>query len=244
MNRRFPWLRAAARRRRAAVLTVCVVLAIAACGGELAARRLIRDRIVVSARALGGDLTVGEGGDLALWDLVDQNIPRLDLSSDDATLGPLSHVAVRASLDDVRLGGAKPTVHSTQAQVTVPTASIAAVIRSAAPSVSVSSVTGDPSAGTLVVAVGPGGVGLLTLRPQVEDGRFSLTVAGLTVLGRPVPTSDLGGTGLGGSGLGGTGVGAGPQQAYPLGLHATAVTVQSDALRITLTGGATTLSAA
>jgi hypothetical protein len=216
---------------------------IAAVGGELAARQLIRDRIAGSAQALGGNLTVGEGGDLALWDLASQKIAHLDLSSDDATLGPLSHVAVRASLDDIRLGGARSTVGGAQAQVTVPTESIAAAIRNAAPSVSVSSVTGDHAAGTILVGVGPGGIGQLTLHPQVVDGRVTLTVAGLTVLGRPVPTSGLGGSGLGGSALGGSGLGSGPQRAYPLGLRATSVTVRPDALRIDLTGGATVLSA-
>ncbi|WP_037602027.1 LmeA family phospholipid-binding protein [Streptacidiphilus rugosus] len=234
MSGRFARTRASLRRRRAIVVTVCAVFVITAVSGELAARQLIRDRIAGSAHALGGDLTVGEGGDLALWDLVSQNIARLDLSSDDATLGPLSHVAVRASLDDIRLGGARPTVGSTHARVTVSTDSITEAIRSAAPTVSVSSVTGEPSNGTILVAVGPGGIGQLTLHPQVKDGRFTLAVAGLTVFGRPVRTT----------GLGGAALGSGPQPAYPLGLHATAVTVRPDALLIDLTGGAATLSAA
>ncbi|GAA4996673.1 LmeA family phospholipid-binding protein [Kitasatospora paranensis] len=244
MTRRLSRVRAAVRRHRVATAAgVALAVLCAAGAGELTARDLLRDRIAGAAPALGGDVTVGGAGGSVLWDLMTRHIPRLDVGSDHAGLGPLPDVSFRAHLDDVRLGGpGRGSVAGTRAEVTVPTGSIGAaveaVVRATHPSMPVASVDTDPAAGTVTVALGPGGVGLLTLRPAVTGGRVTLTVASLTVLGRPVAADALGGPG----GLGG-GLGAlpGPQRPYPLGLTATSVRTLPTGLTITLKGGPSTL---
>jgi hypothetical protein len=162
------------------------------------------------------------------------------VGSDHAGLGPLPDVAFRAHLDDVRLGGpGRGSVAGSRAEVTVSTRSIGAAVETAVraghPSMPVTSVDTDPAAGTIAVALGPGGLGRLTLRPAITGGRVTLTVASLTVLGRPVAADAIGSTG------GGLGAGPGPQRPYPLGLAATTVQVLPTGMVITLKGGPSTL---
>lgn len=221
-------------RARHRVLSIAALLAVATLvvggTGELVARHVIRDKVAGRVPALGSDVSVSESGGLALWDLVNGDIPELEVSSDDATFGRLSQVEVNAQLHDIHLG-AVPTVSSTDAEISVSTQSIAAAIESAAPSLTVSSVATDPSAGTLTAAVGPGGIGRLTLKPALSDGKVTFDATSLTVMGEAVPLG----------GLGQTGTGAGVQQTYPLGLKATALSVTPDGVQVTLRGGPSTL---
>lgn len=227
--------RPAARGRRTRLLAaaLALVLAAGAGAGEFTARQLIRSRIARAAPALGDTLTARTGDGSALWDLANRRIPRLDISSEDARLGPLPQAAVRARLDDVRLGGTT-TVARTHAEVTVPVRSLGAAVRAAAGSTPVGQVRTDPAAGTVEVALGQGGFGRLTLRPVIADGRVSLTVSSLTVLGRGLPPDDPG-----------RGGGWGPSDGrpYPLGLRAGSVQVLADGLRVVLDGGPGTVSA-
>uniref|UniRef100_A0AAU2JLZ5 DUF2993 domain-containing protein n=1 Tax=Streptomyces sp. NBC_00049 TaxID=2903617 RepID=A0AAU2JLZ5_9ACTN len=232
-------IRAAMRRRRALAVTAVVVLvAVAAtAAAEFTARGMIRSRVAEAAPGLGEDVAVGVAGDWALWDLANGSIPRLDISSDAARVGRLSEVRVRARLDGVRLGESA-TVSATRAEVTAPTRSIADAIRAAAPSVAVGAVTTDPAKGTVLAAVGPGGVGQLTLRPVLADGKVTLSVDGVTVFGRSVP---LGRLGLSDGALGEA---SGVPKEYPLGLRATSVDVRTDGLHVDLKGGPADLPAA
>ncbi|WP_327266125.1 DUF2993 domain-containing protein [Streptomyces sp. NBC_01232] len=225
--------------RRHLVLTVTatvVLLAVVATGAaEYTVRGLIQSRVAKAAPGLGDDVAVGVTDGWALWGLAHENIPRLDISSDDARVGRLSQVRVRARLDDVRLGGAT-TVGSSHVDVTVSTQSLAAAIRDAVPSVAVAAVTTDPAKGTVLADVGPGGVGRLTLRPVLADGKVTLAVDGLTLFGRSVSTDRLG------IGANGFGPGAGAPTDYPLGLAATSAEVRPDGLHVALTGGPSALT--
>ncbi|MFF4445242.1 LmeA family phospholipid-binding protein [Streptomyces sp. NPDC001502] len=237
MKRPLTRIRAALRRRTVLTITVAVVLlAVLATGAaEYTVRHHIQSRVAKAAPGLGDDVAVGVAGGWALWDLAHENIPRLDISSDDARVGRLSQVRVRARLDDVRLGGTT-TVGGTHADVTVSTQSLAAAIRDAVPSVAVASVTTDPTQGMVLADVGPGGLGRLTLRPVLADGKVTLAVDGLTLFGRSVPADRLG------IGAGGFGPQAGAPKEYPLGLAATSAEVRPDGLHVSLTGGPSTLS--
>ncbi|MFD9476059.1 MULTISPECIES: LmeA family phospholipid-binding protein [Streptomyces] len=228
---------AALRRRTVLTITVAVVLtAVVATGAaEYTVRHHIQSRVAKAAPGLGDDVAVGVAGGWALWDLAHESIPRLDISSDDARVGRLSQVRVRARLDDVRLGGTT-TVGGTHADVTVSTQSLAGAIRDAVPSVAVGAVTTDPAKGTVLADVGPGGLGRLTLRPVLADGKVTLAVDGLTLFGRSVPTDRLG------IGAGGFGPQAGAPKEYPLGLAATSAEVRPDGLHVSLTGGPSALS--
>jgi len=226
------------RRSRTRVVAVSALLAVALAGaGEFTARQLVRDRVAAAAPALGSRVTVGASGGPLLWDLANRNIPQLDISSDDAQVGPLSGVAVRARLDDVRLGGTA-TDRSTRVELSVPVQSIGAALGAAAPNLPVTSVTADPAAGTIQAVVGPGGLGRLILKPVLQDGRATLAPTRLTVFGRDVPSSELGAAG---SGLGAS---TGPAAPYPLGLTVASVTVMPTGLRVVLTGGPSTLGPA
>ncbi|MCX5207796.1 DUF2993 domain-containing protein [Kitasatospora sp. NBC_00240] len=232
-------VRPAQRGRRARLLAagLALVLAAGAGAGEFTARQLIRSRIARAAPALGDTLTARTGGDSALWDsalwdLALRRIPRLDISSEDARLGPLPQATVRAHLDDVRLGPGT-SVAATHAEVTVPVRSLDAAVRGAAGSMPVGQVRTDPAAGTVEVALGRGGFGRLTLRPVIADGRVSLTVSSLTVLGRAVPPDSLGQDGR---------LGGAADRPYPLGLRAGSVQVLQEGLRVVLDGGPGTLS--
>ncbi|WKD30927.1 DUF2993 domain-containing protein [Streptomyces xanthophaeus] len=237
MKRPLTRIRAALRRRTVLTITVAaVLLAVVATGAaEYIVRHRIQSRVAQAAPGLGDDVAVGVAGGWALWDLAHESIPRLDISSDDARVGRLSQVRVRARLDDVRLGGTT-TVGGTHADVTVSTQSLAAAIRDAVPSVAVSAVTTDPAKGTVLADVGPGGLGRLTLRPVLADGKVTLAVDGLTLFGRSVPTDRLG------IGAGGFGPQAGAPKEYPLGLAATSAEVRPDGLHVSLTGGPSTVS--
>ncbi|WP_152627370.1 LmeA family phospholipid-binding protein [Streptacidiphilus melanogenes] len=224
------------RRRVTAVVAVLAVTALTTAGtGEWAADRLIRDRIAAAAPGLGADLTVSAEGS-ALWDLARQQIPRLDLSSDDATLGRLGPVDVRIRLDDVRFGGRATTVDGATAEVTVPLGAVADAVQAAAPSVTVDGATADPQAGTVTVALGFGGAAQLTLRPTVTDGQVVVTAVSAQVLGQALAPERLAALTKG--------MDQGAGHAYPLGLHATSVQVEVDGLRIELTAGPGTLKRA
>jgi hypothetical protein len=196
--------------------------------GEYAAGRLIRDRIATAAPGLGADLSVAEGGS-ALWDVVRQQIPRLDLTSDDATLGRLGPVDLQVRLDDVRFGGAAPSLGGARAAVTVPLQSVADSIQAAVPSATVDGVSADPGTGTLEVLLGPGGLFQLTLRPSLTDGQVRVAAVSADVLGQAVSADRL-------AALTG-GLNRRVQRSYPLGLRATSVRVGADALRVELTAG-------
>ncbi|MER8184958.1 hypothetical protein [Kitasatospora sp. NPDC094015] len=235
-------------RRRRAVLAAAVagLLLVAACGiGELTARRVLRGRVLAAAPALGDGATVGTGGGPVLWDVVRRRIPHLDIGSDRARFGRLAGLSVRARLDDVRLG-AVTGVGGIRAEVTVPLASIGAAVQAAVPSLPVGQVTADPGSGVIEVPLGRGGLGTVTLRPELTAGKVTLPVVSTTVLGRPVSPEALGGLGGAGGGTGGgvggaAGFGEESAKAERLGLTATALRLDPDALRITLTGGPTTL---
>ena len=217
----------------AALTAVLLVVVLAAVTGELVAEHMIRDKIAGKVPSLG-NVSVSENGSLALWDVLHKHIPELDITSSDATIGQLTQVGVSAQLDDVALG-ATPTVTSVHAEINVPTQSIADAIQAKAPSVKVSGVTTDPAAGTVTAAIGPGGIGQLTLKPALTDGKVTFSTTSLTIMGAPVPLSMLG---QAGSGLGS---GPGTQQAYPLGLKANSLTVGSTGVQVTLIGGPSAL---
>ncbi|MFF3563405.1 hypothetical protein ACFYXS_25480 [Streptomyces sp. NPDC002574] len=87
----------------------------------------------------------------------------------------------------------------------------------------------DPAAGTLRLELG-GGLGEVTLRPGVVDGRVTLTVTGAVVLGRAAPPETT-------ARIERRLAGRAPRGAYPLALRATSARVTADGLRVTLDGG-------
>lgn len=195
---------------------------------ELTAQHIISDEVTEKLPRLGA-ASVTEAGSWALWDLTRGRIPRLDISTDDAVVGPLPQVAVNAQLDDVVFSGTL-TVKDTHVQVTVPPSSIASALHTAAPSIAVDSVTADPSDGTVVAAIGPGGLGQLKLKPDLKGGRVTVSVVSLTAMGMDVPLSSI-------PQLGADLTTQSARQHYPLGLTAKSVQVDDAGVQVDLSGG-------
>ncbi|WP_052849053.1 LmeA family phospholipid-binding protein [Streptomyces avicenniae] len=227
----------ARRPRRRTVRVTAVVLAallLLATGAEVLARTVLHRRIAEAAeRSLGDGADVSTGG-LALAAAVTGRLPYIEVSGDAATVGRLGGVRVQARAEDVRAAGPGATAARTHAEVTVPTAAIGRAARSGDRGLPVGDVTADPAAGTLTVALGDGGLGHVTLRPVLRDGRVSTEVAGAEVLGIPLPagTTDRIADSIGD--LGGDG-------AYPLGLRPTTVGVTDEGIHVVLDGGPTRL---
>ncbi|MFD0314824.1 LmeA family phospholipid-binding protein [Streptomyces flavalbus] len=223
------------RRRRVVVAVLVAGLLLTGTVGELVARALLAGRVEDAVgRRLGEDADVDvdiEGG-LMLYELYDRHLDAVTVRGDDADLGRMEGVHVQVRLDDVRLR--QGTVGRTRADVDIPAASLTELASGGdgPRRLEVTGVRTDPGADTVVLQLG-GGLGEVTLRPGVEDGRVALHVGAVRVFGRDAPPalverfeerlSERGGR-------------DGPRR-YPLGLEATAVDVTDDGLHVSLSGG-------
>ncbi|MFE6283660.1 DUF2993 domain-containing protein [Streptomyces sp. NPDC057877] len=223
------------RRRRFAAALLVAGLLLTGTVAELAARALVGGRIEDAVgRRLGEDADVDIDGGPMLLALYDRRLDAVTVSSDDATLGRIEGVQVEARLYDVRLRGGSGTVARTEADVGVPPAALQSLAGAsggqggARARLEVSGVRTDAEADTVGLVLN-GGLGEVTLRPRVEDGRVVLHVDEVSVFGRPAPAAlverfqDT--------------LGQREDRAYPLGMKATALDVDDSGLHVTLTGG-------
>ncbi|MEU4092680.1 LmeA family phospholipid-binding protein [Streptomyces sp. NPDC026673] len=229
-------MRAGGRRART-LLGGAVATAVLACGaGELTARHVIDQRVAAAAgRVLGvapDRVAVDTGGGPALLALAHRRLDRVELSGDDVTVGRLTGASVRVRMDGLRFG-AEPAVSATHADVRVPAGSAAAGSGDTRDDgdggLPVSAVVPDPATGTLRLELG-GGIGRVTVRPVLRDGRVALTVTGAEFLGRDAApaVADRIERRL---------AERAPRGRYPLALRATSVEVTSGGLHVTLDGG-------
>ncbi|MDH6133449.1 hypothetical protein P3T37_002845 [Kitasatospora sp. MAA4] len=230
-------LRRPATRRgritRAVVLSVAALLAVVGVG-EAVARHVLENRIASGmGKSLDTRVTVDTGDGPALLTLFDRHLGRVTLSADNARLGPLTDASVRVTLDDVHL--AEPaTASQVRADVTIPADSLAQAVRDSGQGIPVSGARTDPATGSLLLTVGPGGMGQLTLKPALADGRVTITATSLQLLGRTItgPPLDQINTRL---------MARNQQADYPLSLKPLALTVTPTGLALTLASGPTTL---
>ncbi|MFD4531708.1 DUF2993 domain-containing protein [Kitasatospora sp. NPDC059803] len=221
------------RITRAVVLPVAVVLALAG-GGEAVTRHVLESRIADRmGKALATRVTVDTGAGPALLTVLDRHLDHVTLGADNAHLGPLTGASVRITLDDLHL--AEPaTASDVRATVTIPADSLAETIRDSGQGVPVSSTRTDPATGTLLLALGPGGMGQLTLKPALAGDRVTITATSLQFLGRTITGPQLDQIN--------TKLTARKQQAdYPLSLKPVSLTVTPTGLALTLASGPTTL---
>ncbi|MFE0625523.1 LmeA family phospholipid-binding protein [Streptomyces sp. NPDC058864] len=229
----------ARRWRRAGTVPVAAVALTALIGGagELIARGVVHHRVAAAAgRALGvapDRVTVDTGGP-ALSALAHRRLDRVEAVGDDVTVGRLPGASVRVRMDDVRFGGT-PTVAATHAQVRVPAGSLRAGPGSGGTDGGppVTAVLPDPAAGTLTLELG-GGIGRVTVRPVLRDGRVAVGVTGAEILGRAAAPAVV-------DRIERRLAGRAPGARYPLALRATSVDVTAEGLRVTLDGGRATL---
>jgi hypothetical protein len=211
-------------------LAGAVALPLLAGGAELAARELIRDRVGDAAgRSVSGDLAVDFGDGPALTALTGRHLDWVTVHGDAVGLG-----RVRGAELDVRLTDVQPgdSVGRSHAEVRLPTASVLATAQSAVHRLPVTDAVADPAAGTFRLTVGRGGLGQVTVRPEVRGGRVAMDVTGAEFLGMAAPEGLL-------DRLRenvGDPVGDDPE-GYPLGLAVTTLTVGPDGLYVALDGG-------
>lgn len=232
-------IRAVFRRHRAAAVTsvVLTVVLLTAAVAELAARTLLHSRLsTVAGRALGRGSAVDIEGGPALLALFDRHLDAVTISNDDATLGRIPGVSVRARLEDPRLTADRSgTVARTHADVEVPAAALQHMAGTPDGRLPVTAVHLDDRADTVTLDLGRGGLGQATLRPRLQDGRVTLHLAGVEILGSPAPARlvDRIQNGL----TSRTGVD------YPLGLKATTLDVTTRGLAVGLDAGPARLPA-
>ncbi|MCX4744179.1 DUF2993 domain-containing protein [Kitasatospora sp. NBC_01287] len=230
-------LRRPATRRgritRAVVLPVAALLALAGVG-EAVARHVLEGRIADGmGRALDTRVTVDTGDGPALLTILDRHLGHVTLSGANARLGPLTGASVRITLDGVHL--AKPaTASDVRATVTIPTDSLAEAIRDSGQGVPVNSARADPATGTLLLTLGPGGMGQLTLKPALTDGRVTITATSLRFLDRTITGPQL-------DQINSRLTARNQPAAYPLSLKPVSLTVTPTGLALTLASGHTTL---
>ncbi|MFJ9752350.1 LmeA family phospholipid-binding protein [Streptomyces chartreusis] len=218
--------------RTAAVTSVALTaVLLTATVAAVAARTLLHSRLsAVAGRALGKGSTVDIDGGPALLTLFDRHIDAVTISNDQATLGRIPGVSVRARLENLRLDADRSgTVARTHADVKVPAASLRGVATTPDGRLPVTAVHLDDQADTVTLALGQGGLGRATLQPRLEDGQVTLHVADVEILGSPAPTRlvDRLQDGLTNRN----------DAAYPLGLKATSLDVTTTGLTIELDAG-------
>ncbi|WP_432197136.1 LmeA family phospholipid-binding protein [Streptomyces sp. bgisy027] len=230
-------IRAVFRRHRAAALTsaALAVVLLTATAAELVARTLLHSRLAaVADTALGKGTAVDIEGGPALLALFDRQIDAVTISNDHAVLGRIPGVSVHARLEDLRLTADRSgTVARTHADVTVPAASLQRMADTSDGRLPVTAVHLDDQADTVTLDLGQGGLGQATIQPRLQDGRVSLHLADVEILGSPAPprlmdriqdrlTSRNGAD-------------------YPLGLKASTLDVTAEGLAVGLDAGPTRL---
>ncbi|MFG2741456.1 hypothetical protein ACGFY0_15555 [Streptomyces chartreusis] len=250
-------IRSVFRRHRAAALssTALAVVLLIATTTELVARTLLQSRMTaVAGTALGKGTTVDIEGGPALLALFDRHIDAVTISNDYAALGRIPGVSVHARMEDLRLTADRVgTVARTHADVTVPAASLQSMagtsdgglpvtaVRASLQSMAgtsdgglpVTAVRLDDQADTVTLDLGQGGLGQATLQPRLQDGRVSLHLADVEILGSPAPprlVDRIQDTLTSRNGV-----------AYPLGLKATTLDVTATGLSVGLDAGPTRL---
>lgn len=218
---RRPWSK---RRRLITWATVAAVLA-APLVVEAIARALIDSRIHSAAsEQMTGDISVGLSDKPAILQIAQGEMPYVDISSDDTQLNQIPDVQVNVHLDDVRLS--KPaTVQRTQANVVVPSASIASAASNGG-LMRISAVQPDPSTHSLLLQVDRG-LANVTVQPSIANGRVVFKVSAAQLLGQPAPASVV-------QQISDSLASRSSTKAYPLSLKATSVSVTDSGVQIAL----------
>ncbi|MEU8712077.1 DUF2993 domain-containing protein [Streptomyces sp. NPDC048663] len=167
------------------ILVSAVVLAALLAGtAELVARGMVDGRISGRLRTRIGANQVHLGGS-ALLGLARGRFDRVRVTGSDARLGRITGASVDLRLTDVTVRGA-PRVGRLRGRITVPADAVARSLERDARGPAVSGVAADPAHGTLVISV-RGGLGTVTVRPSLRDGRTAFELVDARVLGQPAP---------------------------------------------------------
>ncbi|MFF4353554.1 LmeA family phospholipid-binding protein [Streptomyces sp. NPDC001530] len=218
------------RRRTWIALTLAGILVAVPVGGELLARSVLRDRVRAAAsRALDGDLDIALASRPALLQLADKRLPFVEVDSAHTRLGRVPDAQVHARLDDVHFTGGDPgraTMAAARVTVLIPPSAVAGMVRDVG-GMPVAGVRTDPRTDTMTLLMGQAGLGSVTLRPEIKDGRVRTTVTSVEIMGRTAPDAMT-------DRIRHAVEGRAEPQAYPVGLEATSARVEDDGIHVRL----------
>ncbi|MFF1909141.1 DUF2993 domain-containing protein [Kitasatospora sp. NPDC058218] len=223
------------RALRAAAVSGTALLALIA-GAEAIAGHVLESRIAGSTtKAFGTHVEVDTGSGPALLKILNRQLDHVTLSADHARLGSLDGASARITLDGVHLGKPVPSAADVSADITIPADALAATIRDSGQNLPVDTASTDPAAGTIQLGLGTGGMGRLTLKPSLTEGRVTITATSLQFLGRTVTGPQL-------DRINERLTAKKQPTDYPLGLKPTALTVTPTGLALHLAAGPTALN--
>ena len=232
--------RRAGRRARLVIVIAAASLVAAAGAAEAVARTVLTHKISSAAgRALSAShVDAGIGATPALADIISGQIPQVSIKAGPTNLCQLPLVGVSATLHGLSTashGSRGPTVNSIDATISLSAATIAGAVARGSGGREAPAVTPDPAHGLLDLSVGPAGLIEVAERPELHGQQISFVTESVSVGGRPAPDG-LAQRFTAGSGTAGRDLGH-----LPLNLTATAATVTSTGLSVTLHGGPATL---
>lgn len=173
------------RRRLRPLLAGALAAALLTGAAEAAATAVVEDRVEDALRPRLGPTSADLRGS-GLLALARGRAAGITVTGDEAPLGPVTGAAVRLDLEGIALrGNGRGTVDAVHGRITVPAGAVRAWLGSSC--LPVSAVTPDPAAGTLRLALGPGGALTVTLRPELRDGRLGFALDGASLMGAPAP---------------------------------------------------------
>ncbi|GGQ35426.1 hypothetical protein GCM10010233_61480 [Streptomyces pseudogriseolus] len=237
-------MRARLRRPLRVAVGIVAVLVVGAGVSEAVARQALTERVTTAlAGSLGSEPEVSFGSRPVLLAALDDALPSITMSGHADTAG-YADVPVSVRLSDVAIDEDRHTTSVSGSRVTADVSTDAMTRRMASgdgkDAAMISSVTSDPAAGTLVLAL-KGGLATVQVAPTVADGKLHLSVTGGEVFGSAAPQALLDRVQ--------TAIDALPTQdeteqqggGAALGLRLAKVTVTDDGLRASLSGGSAEL---
>ena len=145
----------------------------------------IADRMRSSvARRLTGPVNVSLGGDPAVIDALTNRIGSVSIDAPSTQLCAVSGAHVHIGLTGVRRDGGNAHVDAFHGTVSIPATALTARLGGGQLQ---PTVTPNPAANALDVAVGPGGVVQFAMTPRLAGNRLTLSPSSVTLLGRPAP---------------------------------------------------------
>lgn len=235
------------RRRGTSLLIVLVIalsaVVVAGVGAEFYARHKVTSCMSESLEGeLGGPVDVSLDAKPLLLTALDHRVSRLSISSDDASISGIGSAKLQgfkldSAFRDVRLpagDGADGSIGSSEASIMWGGDSIQASLQTLPFGALITGVQMDEAANTMRVEV-LGGVGSITLTPEVRAGAITMDTNELSAFGIGLPNDaaqqiiDVISGNLG---------------EYPLGLAPQSIKVENDGLTVQLRGGQAVLPAA
>ncbi|MBJ8339740.1 DUF2993 domain-containing protein [Antrihabitans sp. YC3-6] len=220
-------------RNKAVLISTLVVAALVAAliAGEVIARHTAKKCMSQQFESqLGTQVDIGLSVKPMLLQLIDKKVPYVTVDSDDSAFGPAKDMEVHARVNDVVVSESAQssgTIGSSSADIEWPTAGIQTTMSEQLMGGLISGVRSSESDGTLLFAVGPGGLATLTVKPRIVGDVVQVDTMQAQVLGIGLPTDLVDGV---------VKVISDSLQAYPLGMKPKSLEVTDEGIHMSLAG--------